>query len=281
MATALSVETRRRIARECRQLVLSQGRAGAVATLVIAALYLATGVDLTAVEGIDAVHALTSAGDLVRVDLADRSHHVEQTDVRDFQISADRRYLAWRDPGPLNESSLLHLRDNLTGTTTALGDSLNPPAPFALRFADQGLLAVDSSRVHFLPDLSSVAVPNGFFLDSQIGPLADDRWLLFGITFLAKVPGLAILDLKTATAPRSTIAPPASSAATTTASWSSTAPAAASRAPSVARAPCGTSRSPATTRSRGRRRRSSGSSRRGSRSARRSASGSAAAAAHA
>ena len=62
----------------------------------------------------DAVHALTSAGDLVRVDLADRSHHVEQTDVRDFQISADRRYLAWRDPGPLNESSLLHLRDNLT-----------------------------------------------------------------------------------------------------------------------------------------------------------------------
>lgn len=144
----------------------------------------------------DAVHAVTSDGDLIRVDLADRSHHVEQTDVRDFQISADRRYLAWRDPGPLNESSLLHLRDNLTGTTTALGDSLNPPAPLFLRYADQGLLAFDNSRVHFLPDLSSVAVPNGFFLDFQVGPLADDRWLLFGITFLAKVPGLAILDLK-------------------------------------------------------------------------------------
>ena len=41
MTTALSVETRRRIARECRQLVLSQGRAGAFATLAIAVLYLA------------------------------------------------------------------------------------------------------------------------------------------------------------------------------------------------------------------------------------------------
>jgi len=42
MTTALSVETRRRIACECRQLVLSQGRAGAIATLAIAVLYLAT-----------------------------------------------------------------------------------------------------------------------------------------------------------------------------------------------------------------------------------------------
>ena len=42
MTAALSVDTRERIARECRQLVLSQGRAGAIATLLIAVLFIAT-----------------------------------------------------------------------------------------------------------------------------------------------------------------------------------------------------------------------------------------------
>lgn len=42
MTAALSVDTRERIARECRQLVLSQGRAGAIATLLIAGLFIGT-----------------------------------------------------------------------------------------------------------------------------------------------------------------------------------------------------------------------------------------------
>ncbi len=40
MTTTESVETRERIAKECRQLVLSQGRSGALATLVVAVLFL-------------------------------------------------------------------------------------------------------------------------------------------------------------------------------------------------------------------------------------------------
>lgn len=47
--------------------------------------------------GPDAVHAVTIAGELVRVDLADRSIHVEQSGVGGFQYSADGRYLMWMD----------------------------------------------------------------------------------------------------------------------------------------------------------------------------------------
>lgn len=151
----------------------------------------------------DAVHAVTSDGDLMRVDLPDLSVHVEQTSVRGFEFSADRRYLLWMDAAPRvdeygNPVNAISLRDNLTGTATALGDSLNPPSPFALRWAEQGVLESDQ-RIYFLPDLSSIAVPNGFFLEQQLGPLDDDRRVLFGATFLAKVPSLALLDLKDGT----------------------------------------------------------------------------------
>ncbi len=154
----------------------------------------------------DAVHAVTSDGDLMRVDLANLSAHVEQPSVRGFEFSADRRYLLWMDAAPVVKDDgstvgFVSLRDNLTGTATALGESLNPPSPFALRWADQGVLAVDlTRRIYFLPDLTFVDVPNGFLLDVQLGPQDDDRWLLSGLPFLTKVPSLALLDLKDGTA---------------------------------------------------------------------------------
>lgn len=153
----------------------------------------------------DAVHAVTSDGDLVRVDLADRSVHVEQDRVREFQYSADRRYLMWMDNNPVvdehgNSIAVVSLRDNLTGTATALEQTSIPPSPFAVRWADQGVLVSSgSNRVYFLPELAFVDVPNGFVLDNQIGPLDDDRWIVFSVFTFTHTPGLALLDLKDGT----------------------------------------------------------------------------------
>ncbi len=58
------------------------------------------------------------------------------------------------------------------------------------------MLALDGAdRVYFLPDLTFVDVPGDYILDYQLGPLDDDRWLLFGLNFFTEVPSCALLDL--------------------------------------------------------------------------------------
>lgn len=73
MTAALSVDTRERIARECRQLVLSQGRAGAIATLLIAVLFIATLRDVHPPALLAGWGAAVGAASLLRLWLASPS----------------------------------------------------------------------------------------------------------------------------------------------------------------------------------------------------------------
>ncbi|MFZ5638295.1 MAG: response regulator [Pseudomonadota bacterium] len=73
MSTAESVETRQRIARECRQLVLSQGRSGAIATLAVAVLFLAMLRDVHSPELLIGWAVAVTLISAVRILLASRS----------------------------------------------------------------------------------------------------------------------------------------------------------------------------------------------------------------
>jgi hypothetical protein len=137
------------------------------------------------------VFALTTLDELVRIELPDGEVTVEQTDVGDFDVSSDGRYLlTWPAPndpdGPAGSMSLYD-RETATGVSLGAGRgsfvrALVGPARTWLIFTPY--LASQTERVHSLPDLAFVDVPWRNVLDGTQGlptgggPLADGRWIL-------------------------------------------------------------------------------------------------------
>lgn len=149
----------------------------------------------------DAIRVVSSAGELLRIDPADLSITIEHTDVRDYSLSADGRYLLWRSftvtGGPPDRpAGIVNLSDRTAGWTVSLGESTWPVSGNDLRWADRGLLLHDigAQRIYFLSDLSFIDLPPGTNLD-YAGPLDDDRWVLEDTTG-SKSGWLHMLDLK-------------------------------------------------------------------------------------
>ncbi len=148
----------------------------------------------------EVVRALTPDGELLRVELADRSVAVEQTDVRDYAISEDGRYLLWRSltvlgGTPEQPMGAVNLRDRSTDFSVSLGSSDSRVYSQALQWADRGVMVFErgaATQIYSLDDLNVTDVPAGLRLD-HMGPMDDGRWLLEGE---AGRPWLHILDLK-------------------------------------------------------------------------------------
>lgn len=136
------------------------------------------------------VHAITTAGALVRVDLRDRSVTTIQTDVDAFTVSSDDRYLYWVATG-----GVISLRDETTGVTLSLGtgpENLQGTLSWTRRgFIVSGTLL--AQRIYRLPDLQVIDLPP-YFSVQQLGP-SGDRWPIQSL-----LPGdwLRVLDLEDA-----------------------------------------------------------------------------------
>ncbi|MBL8973063.1 MAG: hypothetical protein JNK56_20935, partial [Myxococcales bacterium] len=128
------------------------------------------------------VHIINAQYELLRIDLADLSSTVVQTNVRDYVYSPDQRYLVWRDAAVISgdpnqpEGSVI-LRDTLTGTSAGLGST---SATFILntRWLDDDHLVVwqgDHDRIYSLPGLDFVDLEAGGQL---LRSLADGRILV-------------------------------------------------------------------------------------------------------
>lgn len=126
-------------------------------------------------------HILNNDAELLRIDLADLGTTVEQTNVRDYVYSDDRRYLLWQDAAitggpPGQPSGSLILRDNQTGISVGLGQSS------VWLFANTAWLAGDRlalwqtgrTRIYDLPGLTFIDLPAG----GQIRWQLDDGRLL-------------------------------------------------------------------------------------------------------
>lgn len=147
----------------------------------------------------DAVHAITPAHELVRVDLASLAVTSVQPQVRSYSLSADERYLLWQDTvatggSPMWPDGVVSLRDDRTGSSVALGvgshlDEHN------LQWAARGLVLFSDphQKIYFLPTLNFIALPPNHHLDHE-GPLEDGRWLAENL-LIGSGPWLTTVDL--------------------------------------------------------------------------------------
>lgn len=138
----------------------------------------------------DGVLVLQADGELVYVDLRDRSVTGVRTGVGDFLASPSGRYVLWRgvapgdDDGTIVGPQTLVLEDRGTGTSVALGEGYL--SEDSLRWGDQGhliLYETDAVRLYRLPDLASSALPQGYRLARSsawqpVDPLLDGRWIV-------------------------------------------------------------------------------------------------------
>jgi len=132
----------------------------------------------------DAVFVLTTDGTLLRIDLPSGAATVEQTEVREFDISKDGRYLLWQRAERTDQDSefpegLVLLRDREIGDDVPLTTTWLDPFDSPLAWVDLGLVPLMLSRgplrVYFLPTLSFLDIHDNVFPLEQ---LADGRWLL-------------------------------------------------------------------------------------------------------
>lgn len=143
-----------------------------------------------------AVHYLSPEHTLMRLDIVTRAVTPVQDNVYSYQTSADERYLLWQarigsEDAPGRPTGALSLRDNLTGTSVALGDATDGISAFYLGATDRGVLYTTSGpggRFYFLPDLTIFDLPAGTFASRA---LVDGRWLLES----GDAPWLRLLDL--------------------------------------------------------------------------------------
>ncbi len=150
----------------------------------------------------DAAYAITTAHELVRVDLVSLAVTSVQSQVRSFSLSADERYLVWQDGAmtggtPGAPEGIVLLRDDLTGSSVALG--IGRTLGNELRWADRGLLRFshETDQVYTLATLDFVEVPPNHYLDDA-GPLDDGRWLTQN-NLIGSGPYLSTLDLSDGT----------------------------------------------------------------------------------
>jgi len=132
----------------------------------------------------DMVFVLTTDDMLLRIDLPSGAATVEQTEVREFDVSKDGRYLLWQRAERTDQDrefpeGLVLLRDRETGDDVPLTTTWLSPSDSPLAWVDLGLVPLmlnyGTLRVYFLPTLSFFEVPDNVFPLEQ---LADGRWLL-------------------------------------------------------------------------------------------------------
>jgi hypothetical protein len=133
----------------------------------------------------DDAFILTDEQTLLRISLRDEDVVVEQTGVRDFEVSSDGRYLLYQDlnlTGDPDESEgAVILLDRIAGTGTTVAQTDLAYSPIPLAWVDLGVVPLMLSngmlRVHFLPGLDFVDTRYGTYFR---GATADGRWLLQG-----------------------------------------------------------------------------------------------------
>lgn len=130
----------------------------------------------------DEVLALDLDGNLLRIALPDGETTVEQTDVDDFRVSPDGRYLVWEDRLTADDDNKitgkLTLRDRETGVDTVLALAPSSYQPRRVMPTYIELTKLDGGgRVIALPSLETVELPPNRTLRSQI---PERGWLLHG-----------------------------------------------------------------------------------------------------
>jgi hypothetical protein len=133
--------------------------------------------------GDDELMALTPDGDLMRVSLPDGEVTLEQTAVRNFALSADRRFLAWQDltvtvADPYKPGGKLILRDRVEGGDTVLAESGFPySTPMIWGDLVQVWFDIHHPRVVVLPSLATLDFPEYTLV---FGSVADGRRVIAG-----------------------------------------------------------------------------------------------------
>ncbi len=129
--------------------------------------------------------ALDTGDRLLRVALPGGEVKVEQTDVAQFDVSPDGRYLVTQTPAVELNGRLGNpvLYDRQTGVGLSLGDG-----SISLAWVPDDLIVLtseDGQRIFNLPGLGAVDVPVNHHLDGTQsplvrggGPLADGRWVV-------------------------------------------------------------------------------------------------------
>jgi hypothetical protein len=123
----------------------------------------------------DTIYALSPTFDLLRFSMIDGTTTIEATNVREFEISLDQRWLVWQDVAEIGNDpdwpvGMIFLRDRQSGTQTRLADA--PLAavwvPSSLAYADLGIVLLQLGhlyeapmRMYRLDDLSFVDLPLG------------------------------------------------------------------------------------------------------------------------
>lgn len=133
----------------------------------------------------DTASVLTTDGTIVTVGLADGALTVEQTNVRNYYMSPDGRYILYQDLGVTGGGGqhfiegTVFLRDRTTGVGASLAQDWLNYEGYSLDFTDAGIVTLtldrDNVRVYFLPGLDFVDLPEDLVLVRQI---PDGRWLI-------------------------------------------------------------------------------------------------------
>lgn len=131
----------------------------------------------------DALFTLTTEGTLLRIDLPGGEITVEQTDVLQYEVSPDGRYLLYQNRALLGDpergEGLVFLRDRTTGEGTLLAQTNLNYYPGPLRQYANGVITLtlpsNVLRVYSPPALDFVDLPPAVNL---VAKTADGRWLM-------------------------------------------------------------------------------------------------------
>jgi hypothetical protein len=132
----------------------------------------------------DEVLLLDENDALLRVALADGAVTIEQTDVRDFEVSRDGRYLLWQDlrttnSDPSRPEGAVLLRDRTTGVGMSLAQTWLSYTGAALNRIDAGyielVLRTGETRLFSLPTFGFIDLPRNIRL---VVPVTDEQWLV-------------------------------------------------------------------------------------------------------
>ena len=136
----------------------------------------------------DLIFVATPDDRVVSIDLRTREVTVEQEGVRQFQVSADGRYLLWQGleitsgPDATVTRGPVVLNDRERDVGIGLGETGLGYSSNSMQWADRGLLVLTVGtyqQIYTLPELTVVDVPEGLVID-PLGPLDDHRWLVRG-----------------------------------------------------------------------------------------------------
>jgi hypothetical protein len=133
--------------------------------------------------GGDSAFDVTTTGEIVRASLVDDTASIEATDVRDFVVSEDGRWLLWQDvdvtnDDPASPAGAITLKDLVDGSTLELSDAALAGTWKPLEFIEHGVVQLKvgaTQRVVFLSTSTSVDLPEGTALLHRVD---DGRWIV-------------------------------------------------------------------------------------------------------